>query len=730
MYKLNLNIRKLLESLASSPLDYTSIVNKEGIYLYVSPSISNFLGINREDIEGKSLKDLGFSGDIILNIEKEIQQVLVTGRVYKGETAFPIGNTVSYYEVVRCPVYNDSGSQVEAVLNIGRDITEKKRLETELIASEQKYRDLFNALNDGVAIHGFQEGENPFTNFFEVNETYCKQRGYTRDELLKLTPLDIHPSQVADKDIKGLVSKIIANKELIFEKEHCRKDGTIFPVEINNRIINFQGKTACLSIIRDISQRKLMESKAMNSEKRYRGLFNNMKDGAVVHRFNSKDVYQPIIEVNNVMCDMLGYSKEELANLTSVNRSSHVFKIDVLKVKDILKDKGSMLFETYLENKGGKKIPVEINCHVFDLDNEPVFLSIVRDISERKISEERIKFFSEHDALTGLYNRGYFENILKKYKAEKRKPKGILICDLDGLKIINDTLGHEVGDNLIISAANVLVKCVPNEEAIIARIGGDEFAIIIKNNASCSAKDICERVRQSIINSNQNKDIAPLRMSIGYSDNEDGSFDIEGMLKQADDLMYKDKLSKKQDGVNTIAREFIESTNNKPFAKENVEHVQKIITLFAQNLGFSESHITDLRLFAKFHDIGKVVVPEQILLKKGSLSEKEWGEIRRHPEIGYRICKMLPDILHVPEWILKHHEWWNGEGYPIGLKGEEIPLECRILAIIDSYDAMLSERPYRRALTKEDAIKELQKGAGKQFDPDLTKRFVALISNY
>ncbi|MPN46100.1 Cyclic di-GMP phosphodiesterase [bioreactor metagenome] len=140
-----------------------------------------------------------------------------------------------------------------------------------------------------------------------------------------------------------------------------------------------------------------------------------------------------------------------------------------------------------------------------------------------------------------------------------------------------------------------------------------------------------------------------------------------------------------------------------------------------------QSHITDLRLFAKFHDIGKAVIPEEIIFKPSQLSPAEWTEIRRHPEIGYRICKSLPDLVPFPDWILKHHEWWNGKGYPLGLKGEAIPFEARILSIVDAYDAMTSERPYRPALSNAESIAELRRGAGSQFDPSLVEKFIDLI---
>ena len=145
--------------------------------------------------------------------------------------------------------------------------------------------------------------------------------------------------------------------------------------------------------------------------------------------------------------------------------------------------------------------------------------------------------------------------------------------------------------------------------------------------------------------------------------------------------------------------------------------------------GVAPNRMDDLKLFAKFHDIGKVGIPDRILFKPGALDEAEREEMRRHSEIGYKIALSSVDLLHIAEWVLRHHEWWNGDGYPLGLSGGEIPLECRILSIADAYDAMTSDRPYRKAMSAHEALRELQRFAGKQFDPDLLLPFKDVLKN-
>ena len=159
----------------------------------------------------------------------------------------------------------------------------------------------------------------------------------------------------------------------------------------------------------------------------------------------------------------------------------------------------------------------------------------------------------------------------------------------------------------------------------------------------------------------------------------------------------------------------------------HANRLQVYVKEMAAVLGMSTRSIFDLCLLAKFHDIGKVGVPDRILFKPGPLTNEEALEMQRHCEIGHLIARSAPDLGPIADWILKHHGWWNGKGYPLGLKGKEIPLECRILAIVDAYDAMTSDRPYRKALSREKALSELKRCSGSQFDPCLVNKFVEIL---
>lgn len=203
---------------------------------------------------------------------------------------------------------------------------------------------------------------------------------------------------------------------------------------------------------------------------------------------------------------------------------------------------------------------------------------------------------------------------------------------------------------------------------------------------------------------------------------------IVTLFKQADDIMYREKLHHSQSTRSAIVQALMKALEARDFYTEgHADRLQELMAKLAVILNLTDNKITDLRLLGQFHDIGKVGIPDQILFKPGPLTRDERIIMQRHPEIGHRIAQSAPDLMPIADWILKHHEWWNGEGYPLGLKGGQIPLECRILAITDAYDAMTSDRPYRQAMHHQAALLELQQCAGTQFDPYLVEQFMQIF---
>ncbi len=347
---------------------------------------------------------------------------------------------------------------------------------------------------------------------------------------------------------------------------------------------------------------------------------------------------------------------------------------------------------------------------------------LLKEIEERKKTEEIIKYRSYHDELTGLYNRAYFSEQFLHLNQAEHLPLSIIVADLNGLKITNDTFGHQTGDQIIIQIARIL-ESVFQDDGIIARIGGDEFVILLPNTPKSLADNFCQQVKQACALAPK----TPIQPSValGFETKNDMTSDINMIFKQAEDKMYEDKLGE-QGHISTTILESLEGLLRKT-TNESSEHSQRLRNLalkLGRQLSLSRQDLNALSLLADLHDIGKLALSEELLQKKAPLTLDEWERIKKHSELGYKIATSLPELSQIATGILNHHERWDGAGYPQGLAKEDIPLLARIIALVDAYDVMTMGRPYKTPLSKSDAIKELKKCAGTQFDPALVKLFI------
>ena len=336
-----------------------------------------------------------------------------------------------------------------------------------------------------------------------------------------------------------------------------------------------------------------------------------------------------------------------------------------------------------------------------------------------------MEYLRQCDPLTGAYNRSYFEAEMIRLPVNWTGVIGILVCDVDGLKLINDTLGHHQGDELLKAVARLLMSGVETP-GYVARIGGDEFAVVLFDPTEKAMEDLEKGYHLMVQEYNRQNPQLPLSLSLGWATGDVENVDV--LIKTADNHMYRQKMHQSHSIRSSIVQTLTKALEARDHITEgHAERLGNFMAMLGQQLKLGKQIIADLQLFAKFHDIGKVGIPDSILNKPGRLTEDEMNIMRQHSEIGFRIAKSSPDLEPVADWILKHHEFWDGNGYPLGIGGEEIPLEARMLSIIDTYDAMTSDRPYRKAVCSEAALAEIRRCAGTQFDPELVAIFVNLI---
>ena len=352
-------------------------------------------------------------------------------------------------------------------------------------------------------------------------------------------------------------------------------------------------------------------------------------------------------------------------------------------------------------------------------------LIVVRDITERKKSEEKIKYISFHDKLTDLYNRAYFDEELTRLSRGRQLPLSIIIGDVNGLKLINDGFGHKKGDTLLIKCAKVLVKSCRAED-IICRWGGDEFAILLPKTEEKEAEEIVERIRLECLKLENKK--LPLSISLGVATKTEHLQNLQKVIKSAEDGMYRRKLVERNSISSSILSAFSRALFEKGLETEN--HTYRVSSLsrrIGKAINLSENQLNNLSLLSLLHDIGKVAISENVLMKKKELTKEETHMVRKHTIIGYNIAKSTIQFTHIADEILYHHEWWNGHGYPHKLKGDSIPINSRIIAVVDAYDVMSNGSPYKKAISKEKAIETIKGLSGIQFDPGLIEIFIEIL---
>lgn len=540
-----------------------------------------------------------------------------------------------------------------------------------------------------------------------------------------------HDSTLIGKNIVEILKEEAQVREGLDSKTgyFIKKDRSLILTEYYSYPQVVDGKTVGTVItFFDITEKKRMEDMLRESERSKDMLLSNLI--GMAYRCK-KDENWTMLFVSDGCYDLTGYRPEELLynskitfnDLITPEYREYLWRKweKLLPIKGVLKEEYKITTAS-----GEEKWVLEQGRGVYDDNGEVIALEgLIVDITTLKNREREIQYLSYHDNLTDVYNRIYLEKEKERFNKEELHPISVIVGDIDGLKFINDAFGHALGDELIAKTAAILKECCgPN--GIIARVGGDEFNIFLPNTDEEEAYSTLKRMQKEINDfSEKNGNIYRFTVSLGYSTKKTVYDDINDVIKLADDYMYKRKMLKNQSSHSEIVASIRETMNARSIETDkHCERLAEMSKLIADPLGLSEKDVDELELLSSLHDIGKIGIDDSILKKTASLTKEEWEAMQKHPLIGYRIAMATSDLKSIAPYILTHHERWDGQGYPQGLKGDQIPLLSRILAVIDSYDSMVYNRPYRKVVSKEEALKELEKNAGTQFDPAIVKVFV------
>lgn len=363
---------------------------------------------------------------------------------------------------------------------------------------------------------------------------------------------------------------------------------------------------------------------------------------------------------------------------------------------------------------------LEVEKNNFDIKKRYVNYLLI-DVTEQKKEQEQIRYLNYHDHLTGLYNRRFYEEELKRLDTKINLPLTLVMGDVNGLKMMNDSFGHFMGDELLKKTAECIkTGCRDNE--IIARLGGDEFIILLPKTNAFEAEQIIKRIKKKI--SLQKVGAFDISISFGYQTKEYEEENIHDIFKKAEDYMYRCKLyessNTKSKNIDLIVKLLYEKSQQE---RLHSKRVSKICESIAIKMKFEKQAVNQIKIAGLIHDIGKIGIEEKILNKSEKLNPEECKEMRKHSEIGYRILNASDEFSEMAKYILEHHERWDGKGYPKGIKDVDISLQARIIAVANTYDAITNDRTDQKGLSEEEAINEIKRGSGTKFDPEIVKLF-------
>lgn len=441
-----------------------------------------------------------------------------------------------------------------------------------------------------------------------------------------------------------------------------------------------------------------------------------------------------IVYANEKILSITGYSSEEI-----IGKSCHALLCPSEKGKCPIGDLGqdvdnsereivcsngarTSIIKTVVTTEfNGKKYLIE--SVVDNSERRIIRNNLKQEIVKRKEIQEKYEYLAYHDYLTGIYNRRFFKEEFTRVKTKNDFPLGVILGDVNGLKACNDTFGHTEGDKRLKDVTNLMLKSI-DEKEILARIGGDEFAILSTQTSE-------EKLRRSMdyivenVNSSNNDNKTFSSVAFGYSFQRREEDDIDDLLKEAEHFMYKRKYYENQSAQSNTVKLIMQTLFEKSKReRDHSERVGLMCEAIAQKMNLAKQEVTRIKTAGFLHDIGKIGIDEEILNKKGKLNEKEWEIIKTHTAKSARILEHTVEYKDLAKIVLSHHERYDGTGYPYGLKGEQIPIEARIIAIADTYDAMTQNRTYRKIVSKDIAIKEIDRCAGTQFDPNIVAVFI------
>jgi|GEM_PF-856137 diguanylate cyclase (GGDEF)-like protein/PAS domain S-box-containing protein/putative nucleotidyltransferase with HDIG domain len=720
--------------------------------IYVNPAYERLVGFSFADIQGNRWKNIVHPEDMqrlqglwVMHLQ-DLQEKPGFLLEYKYRV-IRSDSTIRWCHGRTTAMRDDEGVLIGFV-GVLEDITERLEAERNLWQSREQFRAMSDASPLGIFV------EDAAGNCIYTNPEYSHIVGYSSEEMLGIGwRRRFHRDDLRTmRDLWGVYRTKLQNES---NEIFCFTHRTILPNGTmrwcQERIAPSWGAdgelTGYVGTLEDVTERFAAEQALRDSEERYRALV----DASFDFVFRVDATTERIVLRKSP--DEEQEQTLEFAIIESIHPEDQYRLIQQLIQA---KEEGAV-FEAEFRVRGENRTWREVVARAVPvrnpLGNIREWVGTLSDVTLRKEAErERNQFIqeaihqAERDSLTGVYNhRTFYQKLLiaEQECQQEGKAFAVAVLDVDNFKYFNDVYGHLTGDDVLTTVVRVIQEeCNPSD--ILGRLGGDEFAILIRRDTTEAIDEVLYRLRVRVQNESylppQGMTPVPLRLSLGsalYPQEAQTAVeaialaDRRALLDKGGEQLYPARditeyLRLNNEGFAMLDGLVTAVDNKDRYTRRHSEEVLIYSLQMAKQLQLSEEDLEMLKLGALVHDVGKIGVPDQILRMPGRLGSADYEIMQRHVELGALLVGAIPEMRGVLEMVLYHHEKWDGTGYPAGLKGEAIPYLARLLAVADAFSAMTTDRPYRKGRSHAEALHELRKGAGTQWDPV----FVQVLERY